>query len=80
MAYRPDPSEFDQPLTTQELRKLRQHYSGIDPYRVQRAYQEAYERCRLHGDVLPKAAAIQELVTAWKVLRNRRKQRPPSRE
>lgn len=73
MAHRPDPSQFDQPLSREDVETLRKHLAGIDPFRVQRAYQQAYEKCRLHGDVLPKAAAIQELVTAWKVLRARRR-------
>ena len=80
MAYRPDPSEFDQPLSRQQITDLRRHLAGIDPFRVVRAYQQAYERCRMHGDLLPKASAIQELVTAWKVLRDRKRQRPPRRD
>ena len=33
-------------------------------------YREAYERCKMNGDSLPRASAIQELVTVWKQLRN----------
>jgi hypothetical protein len=80
MAYRPDPSKFDQPLSRDDVETMRKHLSGIDPFRVQRAYQQAYEKCRLHGDVLPKASAIQELVIAWKVLRARRRARPERRD
>jgi hypothetical protein len=32
------------------------------------AYREAYEQCRMNGDSLPRATAIQELVTVWKQL------------
>lgn len=80
MAHRPDPSQFDQALSKDEVEALRRHLSGIDAFRVQRAYQEAYQRCRLHGELLPKASAIQELVTAWKVLRERRRRRPDRRD
>ncbi len=68
MARRPDPAEFDRPLGKEELKKLQEHLLQMAPFQVQRAYQQAYELCRLHGDMLPRAAAIQEMVAAWKVL------------
>ena len=40
----------------------------LSEYSVRHAYREAYERCRMNGDSLPRAAAIQELVTVWKQL------------
>ena len=80
MARRPDLSEFDKPLTREEVEALRRHLSGVDPFRVQRAYQQAYERCRLHGPLIPKASAIQELVTAWKVLRDSKRRGPERRD
>ena len=41
--------------------------SVLSRYHVVKAYREAYERCRMKGELLPSATAIQELVTAWKV-------------
>ena len=69
MARRPDPAEYDKPLTRQQLAELARHLAGLDPFRVQTAYRQAYERCRLSGAVLPQASAIQELVTSWRILR-----------
>ena len=79
MVRRPDPSAFDRPVTREEVRELRRHLSSVDPFRVERAYQQAYERCRLRGEVLPRAAAIQELITAWKVLWERKQNTPAGR-
>jgi hypothetical protein len=72
MARRPDPAEYDKPLTRQQLAELERHLAGLDPFRVQSAYRQAYERCRLSGPVPPKASAIQELVTSWRILRRNR--------
>jgi hypothetical protein len=76
MARRPDPAEFDRPLSRREVGDLRKHLSSVDPFRVIRVYQDAHEACRLHGEMIPKASAVQTLVTAWKVLRKRRNNRP----
>ncbi len=77
MARRPDPAEFDKPLNKRELAELHKHLAGVDPFRVIRVSQDAHEGCRLHGEMLPKASVVQTLVTAWKVLRERRNKRPP---
>jgi len=37
------------------------------------AYRQAYKACRMEGDLLPRANAVQELVTAWKLLWSWRK-------
>jgi hypothetical protein len=36
---------------------------------VEGVYKTAYNDCRFHGKRLPPAAAIQQFVVAWKVLR-----------
>ena len=72
MADRPDPSEFDRPLSPDELRELHRRMCMLSPYHVAHTYREAYARCRMEGDVPPKATALQELVTAWKILWKRR--------
>ena len=79
MPRRPDLSEYNTPLTKVQVASLRRHLSGLDPYRVERFYSDAHERCRLHGALLPKDSAIQEMVIAWKVLKQHRRQGPPGR-
>ena len=66
---RPDPSEFDKPLTTDELADLARRLSLLSPYDVQQAYRRAHQKCCMQGELLPRAAAIQELVAAtWRYL------------
>lgn len=38
--------------------------SLLSPHHVQEAYRRAHQRCQMDSDVLPRAAARQELVTA----------------
>jgi hypothetical protein len=80
VAYRPDPSEFDRPLSGDELRELHRRLALLSPQHVQETYRRAHQQCAMTGDVLPKAAALQELVTAWKLLRNWKRRRPPRRD
>jgi len=47
----------------------------LSRYHVIKAYREAHERCRMNGEVVPHAKAVQELVTAWRVLRDSRRSR-----
>ena len=41
----------------------------LHPSSVENVYREAHQRCALVAGRVAKASAIQELVTAWKVLR-----------
>jgi hypothetical protein len=68
MAHRPSPEEFDRPLTEQELKDRQRRLSMLSPHHVFETYRQAHEACHMHGDRLPKASAIQELVTTWKLL------------
>ena len=68
MAYRPDPAEQERPLTREEIAERRRKLSMLSEYSVRDAYRQAYERCKMNGDSLPRASAIQELVTVWKQL------------
>jgi hypothetical protein len=68
MARRPSPEEFDRPLTTAELAERRRRLAMLSPHQVAEAYRQAHEACRMEGDRLPRASAVQELVTAWRVL------------
>jgi hypothetical protein len=79
MARRPDPAEFDTPLSKDDLAKRRRDLSMLSEHHVRDAYRDAYERCRMDRDGLPRASAIQELVTAWKLLWSWRRRRPPGR-
>ncbi len=69
MARRPDPAEFDKPLSRDQLAQLTRRLAVLSPLHVQRAYRDAYVRCAMNGDLLPPAAAVQEMVCAWKLLR-----------
>jgi hypothetical protein len=69
MARRPDLAEFDKPLSREQLAQLTRRLAVLSPHDVQRAYCDAYVRCAMNGDLLPPAAAMQELVTAWKLMR-----------
>lgn len=80
MAYRPDSSEFDHPLSAGELKELYRKFSLLSPHHVQEAYRRAHKQCQMEGDVLPRAAVLQELITAWKLLRNWKRRRPPRRD
>lgn len=80
MAYRPDASEFDKPLTPDELKELHRRMALLSPHHVQLAYRNAHKDCQMDGDVLPRASALQELVTAWKLMRKWKRRRPPRRD
>jgi len=80
MARRPDPAEFDRPLTDAELKQRRRELSMLSPQHVAESYRRAHEACRMDGDQLPRASAVQEMVAAWKLLWTwRRRRRPPER-
>jgi hypothetical protein len=76
MASRPSPEEFDHPLTVEQLAQRRHRLSLLSPFHVADAYRAAHEACRMEGDRLPTASAIQELVAVWKVLWGWRKKGP----
>jgi len=80
MAYRPDASDFDRPLSAEELKELQRKISMLSPGHVYDAYQRAHADCRMDGEKLPRATALQELVTAWKVLRALRSRRNRGRD
>ena len=80
MARRPDLAEFDKPLTKDQLAELVRRLSLLSPYDVQQAYRRAHQQCCMQGEMLPRAAAIQEMVAAWKIMRRWRLRRSPSRD
>lgn len=79
MARRPAPEEFDRPLTAAELAERRRRLSRLSPHHVADAYRQAYEACRMDGERLPRASAVQEMVAAWKLLWKWRRKGPVGR-
>jgi hypothetical protein len=79
MARRPAPEEFDHPLTKEALAERQRRLAMLSPHHVTEAYRQAHEACRMEGDRLPKASAVQELVTAWKLLWKWKRRGPAGR-
>ena len=59
-------------LSREELNEFKRHLSMLSVPGVEAMYQTAHNDCRYDGKRLPAPAAIQQLVAAWKVLRNAR--------
>jgi hypothetical protein len=64
MADEPEPV-----LTREELEQLKRRLALLSDDAVQTAYVTAHSECRFDGQRVPPPAALQQLVTAWKVLR-----------
>lgn len=47
MAYRPDPSEFDRPLTAAQLKEFHRTMSMLSPHQIFDAYQKAHKASRM---------------------------------
>jgi lysozyme family protein len=61
-------AELERPLTEQELKELQQNLARLSEDSVRREYDQAWEECRMRGERLPPAKAVQRLVQAWKQL------------
>jgi hypothetical protein len=79
MARRPDPVEFDQPLGKEQVEALARRLALLSQPCVTDAYRRAHQACCMSEDRLPKAADVQEMVTAWKLMRAWAKRRPVER-
>ena len=55
------------PLSGESLKERYRSLSLLSPFHVRDAYWKAWEACKLEGDT-PNVQAIQELVTAFKLL------------
>jgi len=64
----PTPKDCPQP-DREDLAEFRRHLSLLSTDGIEGIYQTAYTDCRLDRSRFPPAAAIQQLVAAWKVLR-----------
>jgi hypothetical protein len=69
MVPHPDTPESDEALTKEQLQTMTRKLAMLSPHSVAAAYRRAHDECRMSGNDLPKASALQELVTAWKILR-----------
>jgi hypothetical protein len=69
MARRPDPVEFDHPLSVDQVKALARRLGMLSTPGVIEAYRRAHLACSMTGDNLPRAADIQEFVVAWKIMR-----------
>jgi hypothetical protein len=71
MARRPDPTRREEMMTADDLKGLRYSLAHLSEPAVLEVYQRAYRACRIiNSHTFPTARAIQELVQAWKQLRN----------
>jgi hypothetical protein len=72
MGHRPETEPI---LSREDLIQFQRHLSMLSVPGVEGVYQTAHEDCRYDGKKLPPAAAIQQLVAAWKVLRRMHRSR-----
>jgi hypothetical protein len=56
-------------LTKQDIEEIRRKLATMSVTGVKDFYTAAYFECRLNGDRIPAARAIQRLVQAWRELR-----------
>ena len=66
MARRP---ETEPVLSREDLTEFQRHLSMLSVPGVEGVYQTAHNDCRYDGKRFPPAAAVQQLVAAWRVLR-----------
>jgi hypothetical protein len=66
-------------LTEAEPNERVRHLSMLSTDHVAARYHDAYEACRLEGDRLRRASAVQELAATWKLLRKWRIRGPAPR-
>ncbi len=72
MARRPETEPI---LSREDLTEFQRHLSMLSVPGVEGVYQTSYADCKYDGKRVPSAAAIQQLVTAWKVLRRMHRSR-----
>jgi hypothetical protein len=67
MANRPEPEVI---LDRNELSDYRRDLSKLSISSLEQEYQRVHQDCRIEGPRFPQPAALQQLVTLWKVLRS----------
>jgi hypothetical protein len=68
MARIPDYRERDESLSREQINELKRNLSLLSTPGVEDFYRSAYKECA--PERKPGARAIQQLVTAWKILRH----------
>jgi hypothetical protein len=66
VARRPEPEAI---LTREQLPDFTRELQMLSDDGIERIYETTYRECAFKERILPPAAAIQQLVAAWKVLR-----------
>jgi hypothetical protein len=66
VAHRPESETI---LTREQLAEFTRQLQMLSDDGVERIYETTYGECAFKERILPPAAAIQQLVAAWKVLR-----------
>jgi hypothetical protein len=56
-------------MSEAELQQLARELALLSPYSVKEFYKAAHAACGLQSDKLPEPRRMQELVTAWKLMR-----------
>jgi hypothetical protein len=74
MARRPDFSKKEEIWTREDLEEIARNLAVLSEPAVREVYQRAYRECAIiNSRTFPPARSMQELVTAWKLLRRWRK-------
>ncbi len=74
MARRPELRNQEEVLSRDDLKELARNLSLLSEPAVRDFYQSAHRECAIiNGRTFPSARAVQQLVQAWKVLRNWRR-------
>jgi hypothetical protein len=69
MAFRPEPETI---LSRGQLEAFTRQLQMLSDDGVERIYETTYRECTFKERILPPAAAIQQLVACWRVLRRLR--------
>lgn len=74
MAHRPEFNKREEVLSRDDLRELIRNLSLLSEHAVLDFYRSAYRECAIiNSRTFPPPRAIQQLVQAWKTLRNWRR-------
>jgi hypothetical protein len=80
VAHRPTLESFDRPLTPQDLAASRRLLAKLTTPQLFETFRQAYAECRMEGNRVPRAEAVQKMVTTWKVAWNLRRRRQATRD
>jgi hypothetical protein len=70
MAHRPEFGRKEEVWSRKELEEIARNLAVLSEPAVREVYQRAYRECAIiNSRTFPSARSIQELVTAWKLLR-----------